>query len=194
MSGAPDATGLRGSQLDSHFIEEPVFVQELQNSAFSDPRSDTSSDLTWDNHLDSFNTSSFYGPGWERKKPDLDISSDFRKKEKVENLLDSPIPSIASPFSRGAGRPFITTPAEESRIAGIHCFLSNCRPPMMQHILRFVQFGCTMTEYLHGVSTWPVKQRYKLLVKILQPERGAVPQMDIAVLENQFETYFTGDV
>lgn len=83
---------------------------------------------------------------------------------------------------------------KESGIAGIHRFLSKCNPPMMQHVRRFVDFGCSTTEYLRGVSRWPPEQRHKLLLKILEPVPGEMIQkMDIAVLEAQFEMYFAND-
>lgn len=182
-------------QLDNHPVKIPAPAHERQHPAFSASRSANSSSLTSDDYFDDFRTSSLYGPRWEPRKPDSGLSGDFRKKDKFEKpVAEAPKPSHADPYSRGTDHLFITKVQRESGIAGIHRFLSKCHPPMMQHILCFVEFGCTTTEYLRGVSTWPAEQRHKLLVKILQPERrGAVPHMDIAVLENQFETYFKGN-
>ncbi|KJA16866.1 hypothetical protein HYPSUDRAFT_71041 [Hypholoma sublateritium FD-334 SS-4] len=175
----------------------PGTAHERQYSAFSGSQSTHYSRLTSDDYLDYINTSSLHGPRWERREPDPNLPGDFSKKEKFEKpVTDAPNPSYAYPPSKGTDPLFITKAStqRESGIAGIHRFLSKCHPPMMQHILRFVEFGCTTTEYLRGVSTWPAEQRHKLLVKILQAGRGgAVPQMDIAVLENQFETYFGDD-
>ncbi len=180
----------RNFQLTNALSEQLPFFHTSPNSPPWDPKALVPSSLPSNDQSNYFGASSVYVPRW---KP---VSDDLRsKKEKTGNLLAATyIPSDADLSSKEADRPVIKKGEEESRIAAIHRFLSKCRPPMMQHILRFVEFGCTTTEYLRGVSTWPAEQRHKLLVKILQPERGgAVPRMDIAVLENQFDTYFRDD-
>lgn len=197
MPGPLDAPGhFHDFQLDNHSVKisaPPTHKPQL--STFSGYQSTNYSSLPSGDYFDYFGTSSLYGPRWEPRKPDPSPSGDFRRVEKLEKAVaNTPKPSLADPSSRSADHSFIPKAPKESGIAGIHRFLSKCHPPMNQHILRFVEFGCTTTEYLRGVSTWPAEQRHKLLVKILQPERGeAAPQMDIAVLENQFETYFMDD-
>ncbi|KJA16896.1 hypothetical protein HYPSUDRAFT_219213 [Hypholoma sublateritium FD-334 SS-4] len=173
-------------------------AHEQQYSALSGSQSTNSSSPPLDDYFDYFNTLSPYGgPRWEPREPDPSLSSSIPRSEKLQMpVTETPKPSSADPSSSGTDRMFCTkAPTErESGIAGIHRFLSKCHPPMMQHILPFVNFGCTTTEYLRAVSTWSAEQRHKLLVKILQAGRGgAVSQMDIAVLENHFETYFMDD-
>lgn len=180
----------RNFQLDKRSVRTAALLPHEPQLPSLGSQSISTSSLPSNDQSNYFGASSVYVPRW---KP---VSDDLRsKKEKTGNLLAATyIPSDADLSSKEADRPVIKKGEEESRIAAIHRFLSKCRPPMMQHILRFVEFGCTTTEYLRGVSTWPAEQRHKLLVKILQPERGgAVPRMDIAVLENQFDTYFRDD-
>ena len=174
------ASGLfhRSFQLDKHSVRTAALLaDEPPLRSLGSQRSST------------FGASSVYVSRWEP------LPGDLRKKEKTKKLVAATYKlSGVDLSSKEADRPTIKEAPKESRIAGIHRFLSKCHPPMMQHILRFVEFGCTTTEYLRGVSTWPAEQRHKLLVKILRPERGgAVPRMDIAVLENQFDTYFRDD-
>lgn len=177
-------------QMDNRPVTIAAPTHEPQSSTFSPSKSRYSPSLTSDDHL-----SSFYGTRWELRKPDSALSGNLPKIEKLEKpVVDAPVPSYTGPSMWGANSTSIIKAQKESAITGIHRFLSKCHPPMMQHIFRFAEFGCTTTEYLRGVSEWPAEQRHKLLVKILQPEwGGAVPQMDIAVLENQFETYFMDD-
>ena len=178
-------------QADNRPLTIIAHTHEPQSSTFPRSRSTHSPSLTSEDHF-----SSFYGTRWEPRKPDPGLSGNFPEIEKQERpVVDAPKSSYAGPSSHwGADGPSIIEAPKQSAITGIHRFLSKCRPPMMQHILRFVEFGCTTTEYLRGVSEWPAEQRHRLLVKILQPEwGGAAPQMDIAVLENQFETYFMDD-
>ncbi|KAF9480011.1 hypothetical protein BDN70DRAFT_894519 [Pholiota conissans] len=79
--------------------------------------------------------------------------------------------------------------------AEIHTFLGTCVPSMMHYLRRFVDFGCVTSTHLRSVSQWRPEQRYKLLKKILRSGLlDAAPlDMDIAILENQFDTYFLED-
>ncbi|KJA16865.1 hypothetical protein HYPSUDRAFT_206660 [Hypholoma sublateritium FD-334 SS-4] len=198
MPGPLDSPGLfYAFQLDNHSVKLAAPIHDPQLSEFSGSQYTNSSRLQSDNYFSCFGATSLYGPRWEPRKPDPSLSGDFGKKEKLEEpVAEASEKTHADPSSTAADSPFFTKePTQrESGIAGIHRFLSKCHPPMMQYILRFVEFGCTTTEYLRGLSTWPPEQRHKLLVKILQGERGGpVPQMDIAVLENQLDTYFMED-
>ncbi|KAF8199725.1 hypothetical protein BJ912DRAFT_950118 [Pholiota molesta] len=76
--------------------------------------------------------------------------------------------------------------------AEIYTFLHTCKPPMLHYLGRFVDFGCVTSTQLRSVSEWRPAQRHNLLEKILTfGKLDAMPsEMDIAVLENQFETYF----
>jgi hypothetical protein len=88
-------------------------------------------------------------------------------------------------------------PAVIEQTDEIHDFLGTCQPPMTHHLQRFVDFGCTTSPYLRSVSRWPAEQRYKLLKRILESgerDAGVSPsEMDIAILEHQFDTYFMED-
>ncbi|KAF9479996.1 hypothetical protein BDN70DRAFT_993059 [Pholiota conissans] len=74
----------------------------------------------------------------------------------------------------------------------IYSFLSSCEPPMVHYLRCFVDFGCTTSTYLRSIARWIPEQRYALLKRILRTgfQDGAPPEIDIAVLENQFATAF----
>ncbi|KAF9480000.1 hypothetical protein BDN70DRAFT_932113 [Pholiota conissans] len=74
----------------------------------------------------------------------------------------------------------------------IYTFLGTCLPPMNKYLQQFTSFGCTSSTYLHSISQWRPEQRYILLKKILEsgPQGAVHPEIDIAVIENQFATYF----
>jgi hypothetical protein len=82
----------------------------------------------------------------------------------------------------------------------VHHFLSACKPPMDRFLPHFIDFGCGNREFLQAISAWAPDKRNALLRKILGLSAGRPPQvgdsddhpaseMDLAVIENQFETY-----
>ncbi|KAF9479997.1 hypothetical protein BDN70DRAFT_655201 [Pholiota conissans] len=90
------------------------------------------------------------------------------------------------------------SPGEDLNNAGVEDsmeispFLGTCLPPMTQYLQQFVSFGCTSSIYLHALSRWSPERRYLLLKKILEsgPQGAVHPEIDVAVIENQFATYF----
>ncbi|KAF8150894.1 hypothetical protein B0H34DRAFT_801805 [Crassisporium funariophilum] len=80
-----------------------------------------------------------------------------------------------------------------SQIACVHKFLAACIPSMDHFLQRFIDFGCTNEEFLRGVSMWRKEKLRDFLERLLQdPERASVSNMELLVLENHFETYFSG--
>ncbi|KAF9480012.1 hypothetical protein BDN70DRAFT_656686 [Pholiota conissans] len=83
--------------------------------------------------------------------------------------------------------------AEAAKQEDVYTFLDTCQPPMLQYTQQFMDFGCTSNKYLRAVSLWRKEQRYNLVRKIMQSSRATESEpteMDIAILVNQFETYF----
>jgi hypothetical protein len=116
--------------------------------------------------------------------------------------------SSAQGYASGSSQPnhgavAMQNPPKEDDVPGaprqteIYKFLSTCLPPMTHHLQRFVDFGCVTNEYLRAVSRGREEQRYKLLRRILgsDPRDAAFSllEMDIAVLEWHFDTYFVED-
>ena len=94
-------------------------------------------------------------------------------------------------------RPSSTTTAAKKTKQTVHItevqrFLSACNPPMDRYLQHFTEFGCNNLDFLRGMSSWAAEKRLAILKKILTgPDDGsAVTEMEVAVIENQLETYF----
>jgi len=58
----------------------------------------------------------------------------------------------------------------------------------------FIDFGCNNKEFIRGMSSWAADKKVAVLKKILgtglDGEASSVTEMELAVIENQLETYF----
>jgi hypothetical protein len=82
---------------------------------------------------------------------------------------------------------------QENEIQSIRDFLSACVPPMGRFLKHFLDFGCSNEEFLRGVSKWAPEAKEKLLRKVLAgPEGHGASEMELAVIQNQLESYFMG--
>jgi hypothetical protein len=112
---------------------------------------------------------------------DLSVGGLTPKKSCNEQILVAMSPS-QSP-NRGAN--------QENEIQSIRDFLSACVPPMGRFLKHFVDFGCSNEEFLRGVSKWAPEAKEKLLRKVLvRPEGHGASEMELAVIQNQLESYF----
>ncbi len=73
----------------------------------------------------------------------------------------------------------------------IYKFLDSCLPSMAHHLHMFLNFGCTNTEDLLGISTWPRETIEIFLGKLPPSEDGIyLSEMEKAHLTNHFSQYF----
>jgi len=78
-----------------------------------------------------------------------------------------------------------------NEIQSIREFLSTCVPPMGRFLKHFLDFGCSNEQFLRGLSEWAPEAKEKLLRKVLGgPEGHGASEMELAVIQNQLESYF----
>ncbi|KAF9480010.1 hypothetical protein BDN70DRAFT_932122 [Pholiota conissans] len=109
-------------------------------------------------------------------------------------VLPSSHPKPVTTTTRNAVAPSTEHSTDTKKpIQEIHAFLASCKPPMMQYLKPFMDFGCVTETHLRSVSMWLPEKRHNLVKTILKSGSGLVAEpteMDVAILVNQLETYF----
>lgn len=110
-------------------------------------------------------------------------------------MTQAPQPASQVRHLVASARPLRDNDLNSPDISGaetVHEFLKRCHPPMDRYFTAFINFGCTTETHLRSFARFAQEKKYSILKQLLVNQSGVegFTEMDVAVLENQLETYF----